>query len=310
MPRKYIYPFIIICAFIFLGSRPGKAQELRCNVVIDTDQLRSSMVTEKQVFMDMQTAISNLMNNQRWTNEKYLPEERINCNLVIRITDMPSMKSFIGTAQIQSSRPVYGTDYESFLLNFIDREWQFEYTPAQPMDFNENNYTNNLTSMLSFYAYIIIGLDNDSFSRLGGSAYLQKAMIIANTAQQSATNGERGWGSTEDNRNRYWLIENLLSPQMMPLREGIYTYHRQALDHFLTSPEQARTQVLEVLGNIKKINQIRPAALLTNTFFDTKINELINFFLEGTPQQKQTAYNLLVELDPTKTDRYNALIKN
>ncbi|MDO1445344.1 DUF4835 family protein [Rhodocytophaga aerolata] len=310
MLKKYIHPFILICLVTFACSTFSQAQELRCNVIIDTDQLRSSMVTEKQVFVDMQTAISNLMNNQRWTNDKYLPQERINCNLVIRITDMPSIKSFVGTAQIQSSRPVYGTDYESFLLNFIDREWQFEYTPAQPMDFNENTFTNNLTSMLSFYAYIIIGLDNDSFSRLGGSAYLQKAMIIANTAQQGATNGEKGWGSTEDNRNRYWLIENLLSPQMLPLREGLYTYHRQALDNFLASPEQARTQILEVLGNIKKINQIRPAALLTNTFFDTKINELINFFLEGTPQQKQTAYNLLVELDPTKTDKYNALIKN
>jgi hypothetical protein len=276
--------------------------------MIDTKQLVGS-VTEKQVFLDMEKAISSFMNNQRWTNDKYLPDERINCNLIIRITSMPSIKSFIGTAQIQSSRPVYGTDYESVLLNFVDREWQFEYAPAQPMDFNENTFTNNLTSMLSFYAYVIIGLDNDSFSKLGGNAYLQKALVIANTAQQGATNGEKGWKANEDNRNRYWLIENLMSPQMLSLREGIYTYHRQALDNFITSPEQSRTQVLEVLGDIKKINQIRPAALLTNTFFDTKINELINFFMEGSPQQKQAAYNLLVELDPTKTDKYNKLIK-
>jgi hypothetical protein len=278
-------------------------------VVIDTDQIASSMVTEKQVFLDMQKAIVNFMNNQRWTNDKYLSEERINCNLIIRITSMPSIKSFIGTAQIQSSRPVYGSDYESILLNFIDREWQFEYAPAQPMDFNENTFTNNLTSMLSFYAYVILGLDNDSFSKLGGNAHLQKALVIANTAQQGVIDGEKGWKANEDNRNRYWLIENLMSPQMIPLREGLYTYHRQALDNFLASPEQSRSQVLEVLSDIKKINQMRPAALLTNTFFDTKTNELINLFLEGTPQQKQVAYNLLVELDPTKTDKYNKLIK-
>jgi hypothetical protein len=250
MRRKHFYLLFFTCAFSCLYSI-SIAQELRCNVMIDTKQLVGS-VTEKQVFLDMEKAISSFMNNQRWTNDKYLPDERINCNLIIRITSMPSIKSFIGTAQIQSSRPVYGTDYESVLLNFVDREWQFEYAPAQPMDFNENTFTNNLTSMLSFYAYVIIGLDNDSFSKLGGNAYLQKALVIANTAQQGATNGEKGWKANEDNRNRYWLIENLMSPQMLSLREGIYTYHRQALDNFITSPEQSRTQVLGSFRRYKK----------------------------------------------------------
>ncbi len=308
MLKNNLYIFFITCAFMLIHYL-GKAQELRCNVVVDTEQLTTNQVTEKQVFIDMQKAISTFMNNQRWTNEKYLPEERINCNLVIRLTDMPTIKSFSGTAQIQSSRPVYGTDYESILLNFVDQQWQFEFAPGQPMDFNENTFSSNLTSMLAFYAYVIIGLDNDSFSRLGGSAYLQKASIIANTAQQGAINGEKGWQAFEDNRNRYWLSENLLSPQMQPLREGLYTYHRQALDNFLANPEQSRTQVLEILNSIKKINQVKPAAVLTNTFFDSKMNELINFFIEGSPQAKQQAYNLLVELDPTKTDKYEKLIK-
>lgn len=303
--KSYIWSVIILLCFV---ADVGLSQELRCNVIIDTDQLKTNQVTEKQIFVDMQKTISTFMNTRRWTNDKFALEERINCNLVIRLTDMTTIKNFQGTAQIQSSRPIYGTDYESIVLNYIDREWQFEYTNAQPMDFNENNFSSNLTSMLAFYAYIIIGLDYDSFGKLGGNTYLQRALLIANTAQQSISS-EKGWKAFEDTRNRYWLIENLTNQQMQPLRESIYVYHRQALDTFLNNPEQSRAQVLEVLKSIKKVNQLKPAAILTNTFFDTKINELINVFMEGSPQEKQNAYNLLVELDPTKTDKYNQLIK-
>lgn len=246
--KNYIWPFIfLICLTRFTGF----AQELRCNVIIDTDQLKTNQVTEKQIFIDMQKSISTFMNTRRWTNDKFTPEERINCNLVIRLTDMTTIKNFEGTAQIQSSRPVYGTDYESIVLNYIDREWQFEYTNAQPMDFNENNFSSNLTSMLAFYAYVIIGLDYDSFGKLGGNMYLQRALLITNTAQQSV-GSEKGWKAFEDTRNRYWLIENLTNQQMQPVREGIYVYHRQGLDTFLNNPEQSRAQVLGVLNSIKK----------------------------------------------------------
>ncbi|QHT67502.1 DUF4835 family protein [Rhodocytophaga rosea] len=298
-------------AFIFcliLGSFSVSGQELRCNVIIDTDQLRTNQVTEKQIFADMQKTIAQFMNTRRWTNDNFTQDERINCNLVIRLTDMPSIKTFVGTAQIQSSRPVFGSDYESVLLNYIDREWQFEYTNAQPMDFNPNTFSSNLTSMLAFYAYVIIGLDYDSFSKFGGNTYLQQALTIANNAQQSVGT-EKGWKAFEDTRNRYWLIENLMSQQMQPLREGLYTYHRQALDTFLSNPDQARAKILEVLNSLVKVNQLKPAAVLTNTFFDTKGNELINVFLQGSQQEKQNAYNVLVELDPTKTDRYEKLVK-
>jgi hypothetical protein len=306
MLKKYSCIAFICC--LLLRSFLASGQELRCNVIIDTDQLRTNQVTEKQIFADMQKTIALFMNTRRWTNDNFTSEERINCNLVIRLTEMPTIKNFVGTAQIQSSRPVFGTDYESVLLNYIDRQWQFEYTNAQPMDFNPNTFSSNLTSMLAFYAYVIIGLDYDSFSKFGGTPYLQQALTIANNAQQSVGT-EKGWKAFEDTRNRYWLIENLMSQQMQPLREGLYTYHRQAMDNFLSNPDQARAQVLNVLTSIQQVNQLKPAAVLTNTFFDTKINELINVFLQAPPQDKQKAYNLLVELDPTKTDRYEKLIK-
>lgn len=305
--KTYII-LVFASLFIALGNTISKAQELRCNVIINTDQLSNStsQVAEKQLFTDMQRTMTEFMNTRKWTNDKFNNEERIKCNIMIRITNMPTAGTFEGTAQIQSARPVYGSDYESILLNFIDREWQFQFSPSQTLEFNDNSFNNNLTSLLAFYAYIIIGLDYDSFGKLGGSTYLQRAMNIATIAQQGVST-EKGWKPFEDIRNRYWLVENLTNQQMQPIREGLYVYHRKAMDTFATNPEQSRAQVLEVLNTIKKVNQQKPAAVLTNTFFDTKINELINIFLQGSPQDKQKAYNLLVELDPTKTDKYNKL---
>lgn len=298
--------FGVFLVAALLVSFSGFAQELRCNVIIDTEQMQTNQVTERRIFDEMKKSISDFMNTRRWTTDEFNPEERINCNLIIRLTNMSSIRNFEGTAQIQSSRPVFGASYESVVLNFVDQQWQFEYTSAQPMDFNENTFNNNLTSMLAFYAYVMIGMDYDSFGKMGGTPSYQKAFTVANNAQQSAS--EKGWKLTEDTRNRYWLIENLQSQQMQPLREGYYLYHRQALDTFTENPEKSRANVLQVLSSIRQINQQKPAAVLTNTFFDTKMKELINIFSEAPPQDKQKAYNLLVELDPTKTSQYNKLI--
>ncbi len=285
------------------------AQELRCNVIINTRQIQENVqISDKQIFEDLRRSVADFMNNRRWTNDKFNADERINCNLIINITKVPAIGSFEANVQIQSSRPVYGTDYESIMFSYIDRTWQFKYLPSQPMDFNENIFNNNLTAMLGFYANIIIGLDYDSFGRLGGSQYLQKAFTIAQNAGQDPDGGP-GWKSNEDNRNRYWLIENLTNQQMQPLREGFYVYHRQAMDNFAANPDESRTQILDVLNTIKQINQLKPSAVLTNTFFDTKSNELVNLFSDANPQDKVKAFNLLVELDPTQTEKYRKLTK-
>ncbi|MBC7922159.1 MAG: DUF4835 family protein [Ferruginibacter sp.] len=290
-------------ACLLLGS-PLLAQELNCTVTIDASQLVTVQVAEKQVFVEMKRAIQDFINNRRWTNDAFNPGERINCNLVLTLLRSPAIGSFEGTAQIQSSRPIHGTGYETVLFGFIDREFQFQYIQSQPMDFNENVFTSNLTSALAFYAYVVLGVDYDSFGKLGGSAPLQRAFAIANNAQQA---NEKGWKAFEDNRNRYWLIENLMSQQMVPFREGVYTYHRLVLDAFNADPEKARGQLLEVLNQLKQMNQLKPASVLLNSYLDAKANELIGIFKEASPLDKQRAYALLVELDPTKTDRYQQI---
>lgn len=309
MKEKKAFRSLCLLTLALLTGLVASAQELRCNVVVNTNQIQETgQIADKQVFRDLQQAIADFMNTRRWTEDKFNATERINCNLVFTITKVPTINSFEANVQVQSSRPVYGTDYESILLNYVDRTVAFQFTPGQPMDFNENIVTSALTTLLGFYANLIVGLDYDSFGRLGGNTYLQRAYNIAMNAGQDP-NGGPGWRSSEDNRNRYWLIENLNNQQMQPLREGLYIYHRQGMDNLLDNPEQARGQILGVLNTIREVNQQKPQAVLTNAFFDSKGNELVNVFSQAAPQEKTQAYNLLVELDPTQTERYRKLTR-
>ena len=304
-------PFRSLCtlALVLFAALGATAQELRCNVVVNTNQIQETgQIADKQIFRDLQQAIADFLNTRRWTEDKFNAGERINCNLVINIIKVPTINSFEANVQVQSSRPVYGTDYESIVLSYIDRNVAFQYTPGQPMDFNENIVTSALTTLLGFYANVIVGLDYDSFGRLGGNTYLQRAFNIANNAGQDPNAGP-GWRSSDDIRNRYWLVENLNNQQMQPLREGLYIYHRQGMDNLLENPEQARGQILGVLNTLREVNQQKPQAVLTNTFFDTKSNELVNVFSQAAPQEKMQAYNILVELDPTQTERYRRLTR-
>jgi len=312
--KKFCPSFVISCLLLTaycLLPFAGFAQELRCNVKINanSNQIQSNVgtTTDQQIFNEIQRAMTQFMNNTRWTGDNFKDAERINCNIVITITAIPAVGQYEGQAVIQSSRPVYGTDYESVVLSFVDRFFRFSYNPGEQMNFNEAAYTSNLTSLLAFYANIIIGLDYDTFSKLGGTPYLQKAASIANVAGQESA--DDAWKPGSDTRSRYWLAENLNSPQMQTFREGLHTYYRQAIDTYATNGDQARSQILSFLDAIKQINQVRPNSIWTNTFFDTKATELINIFSDGNPQDKVKAYNLLVELDPTKADRYRKLTR-
>jgi hypothetical protein len=311
--KIYLSPFRgsrrgLLLLVILLWGLGGYAQELRCRVTVDA---RQAQISDRSIFKDMEKAMSDFMNTRKWTNDKFTAEERINCSITVTITRSPAIGFYEGTAQVQATRPIYGTNMESFVLNYVDRQWQFQFNQSSPLDvFNENIYNANLTSLLAYYAYIIIGTDYDSFAKFGGTPFFQQAFTIANNAQQGVQNGEKGWQAFDDTRNRYWLIENLQNQQMQVLRENNYVYHRVVLDNFREKPDEGRVKVVEVLQKMKQVNQIRPAAVLSNTFFDTKADELINLFSQGDPQQRQQAYNLLAELDPTNTDRYKALTEN
>lgn len=280
------------------------SQELNCRVIINAQQVQS---TERDIFDEMEIAFAQFLNDRKWTNDNFTNEERINCNLIINISSMPSISNFEASVQILSARPVYETNYESILLNFGDRDWTFEYAPSQPLNYNDNAFNNNITSLLAFYAYVIIGLDYDSFESMAGQPYMERAWQVVNNAQQS---GFAGWNQFGSIRNRYWLAENLINQQMEPIRESIYSYHRLGMDMMQTEPDKARTTILEGLKKIQQVNNIRPRAILTISYLDAKADELANVFAQGNPTVRRNAYNIITQIDPSKAEAIKKMIQN
>ncbi|MEM8894506.1 MAG: DUF4835 family protein [Bacteroidota bacterium] len=280
------------------------SQELNCRVVIDAQQVQS---TERDIFSEMEIAFAQFLNDRKWTDDNFTNDERINCNLIINISSMPSIGNFEASVQVLSARPVYGTNYESILLNFGDRDWTFEYAPSQPLNYNDNAFNNNITSLLAFYAYVIIGLDYDSFENMAGQPYLERAWQVVNNAQQS---GFAGWNQFGSIRNRYWLAENLINQQMEPIRQSIYSYHRLGMDLMQDDPEKARTTIVEGLKQIQSVNNIRPRAIFTISYIDAKTDELANVFAQGNPSVRRNAYNIVTQLDPSKAEALKKMIQN
>lgn len=256
--------------------------------------------TDKRAFESMQTAIYEFMNNKKWTNESYKNNERIDCSILINITERTG-DDFKGTLQIQSRRPVYKSSYNSVLLNYNDNDILFKYLENQPLEFNDNTYLSELTSILGYYAYLIIGLDYDSFSLNGGTPYLQKALAVDNNAQNSSG---KGWKAFDGDKNRYWLINNMLDASFIPLRECMYTYHRKGLDVMADNKEAGRAVVMESIESLKKVHQIKPLSFSVQVFFNAKADEIINIFSGAFPDEKSKILNTLNEIDPTNSNKY------
>jgi hypothetical protein len=295
---------LLTIAFIFLLTAT-QAQELLATVTINVGP--KVQTTDRNVFRDMKNAFQQFLNTRKWTNDIFQQHEKINCAFLININDMPSIGVFSASVQIQSARPVYNSNYTSLVLNFADRDWEFEYLESQPLEFNDNTFTNNITSMLAFYAYLVIGMDYDSFSELGGTPYFQKAQMVVTNAQSS---NRPGWQSLGTIRNRYWIIENLLNPQMADVRKTSYAYHRLGLDSFEKTPDQSRMIILTGLKSIKKARDINPSAILIISFFDAKSKELANIFSEGQLSVRREAYDVILQIDPSNQAAYSKMIGN
>lgn len=271
---------------------------------INSDRVQTQ---EKQVFDDMQKAIQQFMNTTKWTETEFEEHEKIKCDVLITMDEGNSITNFGATVQIKSLRPVYGTEYESPILTFFDNKWGFTYTLGQPLIFSENTYSTELTSLLAFYAYIVIGLDFDTFSPQGGDPYFERALNIVNNSQ---TNGGRGWTSIGgDTRDRYWLSENLNSPQFEDFRAGLYEYHRLAMDVFAKDNDLARKQILEVLTKMKGVRDLQPTSVTINAFFDAKAQELANIYSRGDEEVRAQAVEILLLLDPTNSNLYRKAVK-
>jgi hypothetical protein len=290
---------------LLILSCPLMAQELNCNVTINSTQITTS---DRGIFRDMETSIEQFLNSRKWSNEAYKAHEKINCNMLITITKMPAIGSFSATVQIQAARPVYNTNYSSLIFNFADRDWEFEYIESLPLEYNDNTYTSNLTSMLALYAYLILGVDADTFSELGGTPYFQRALTVVNNAQQSNRPGWQSIGGS--NRSRYWIVENYNNSQMIDLRKSTYAYHRLALDTFDQDPDKSRKIILDGLKDIKKVRDINPNAILVVSFLDAKGKELANIFSAGNIQIRREAYDIVTAIDPSNRSTYEKMIQN
>jgi hypothetical protein len=279
-------------------------QELNCNVAVLTQQIQSS---DKKIFNTLQTAIYEFMNNTQWTTDKFLNQERIECTMQIQITERISSDEFKGNIQVQSSRPIYNTSYNSPLMNIKDDNFSFRYVEFQTIEFRQTGTNTNLAAVLAYYAYLILGMDYESFSPGGGTPYFQKAQDIVADQQNSP---ERGWRAFESTRNRYWITENLNKPLYKPLRQFIYDYHRVGLDNLNENKDDTITILMDGLEEIQGVRNSQPNSYLLQIFFFTKADEMVNIFSMAFPEQKTRAVNLLNEVDPANGSKYQAILKN
>ena len=293
-----------------LGSMMSLAvfgQELRCNVQVVSQQIQGS---NKQVFQTLQNAIYEFMNNRVWTNHVYTVEERIECNMMINITEQLSADEFKGTLSIQASRPVFNTNYTTTILNFIDNDIHFKYVEFSPLEFDLNSHTSNLTSILGFYAYFILGLDYDTFSLQGGSPYFSNAERIVLNAQNAP---ESGWKPLDDlaHKSRYWLAKDMIDADYAPLREFNYRYHRLGLDLMDSKVAEGRAEITNSLELIQGIYRKRPDPYmyLLRIVFDAKVDELVSVYTESFPEERTRAHTILVEVDKTNTNKYKAILE-
>ena len=292
--------------FLFLLlSQNISSQELNCQVSVVSVQVQGT--TEKQIFEQLQKSIFEFMNNTRWTKDNFTVNERIDCSVLINVTQKLSADDYMATIQIQSRRPVYKSSYFSPTVNYIDESFVFKYQQFQQLEFNLNTFQNNITSVLAYYAYIIIANDYDTYSNLGGTEYFQKAQLIVTNAQSAA---ESGWKSFESQKNRYWIVENALQPVFQPIRECMYKYHRLGLDIMFDKADDGRKEILKSIDLLSGVYKNRPASFAMELFFDAKVTEVVNIFSKGNPDEKTKAVEILTTVDPANSNKYFKIQEN
>jgi hypothetical protein len=247
------------------------------------------------------------MNNRKWTDQKFAMDERIECNIFINLDEQISSDEFKGSIQVQLRRPVLNSSYETILLNIKDNDFQAKYVEYQTLEFNETSNKDNLTNILAYYAYIILGMDADSFSPEGGTDFFQKALGIVNFSQNAP---EKGWKAFESDRNRYWLVENILNKSYAGFRSCTYQYHRQGLDVMSEKAPEGRGVIAESLKSIQKVFRTRPSLYILQVFFDAKADELVNIFTESFPDERNRVSVILNECDPSNGTKYEKILKS
>ena len=297
--KKLLYLFICL-----LLTFSAKSQELNARVTINSDKVQG---TNKQVFTTLQTALTEFINNRKWTDATFAVNERIDCSFTLIINEMPTESSFKGELQIQARRPVYNPSSSTTMVNFRDMQLVFDYTEFDPLEYTQNTLQNNLTASVVFYIYVILGLDFDSFAQTGGSPFIQQAMQVVTLAQSEMA--WTGWKAFDSNRNRHALATALTDNTSAVFREMWYTYHRKGLDEMAANPDRGRTTLIETLPALKEIQTARPGSVLMQLFSDSKLDEVVSVYSKANQTEKQEGYKLLSTIFPTQTTRLEPLKK-
>jgi len=280
-----------------------RAQEFNCQVSVIAPQVAQA---QTGVFRSMETAIKEFFNVRRFTNYNYAPNERIDINLLLTISNQPAPDRFEGTLQVIYARPVFGTDYNSPILDLVDDQVQFNFLENTQIEFTPDRFINNLSALLGFYAYFILGLDADTFSPLGGAEFYNQAQQVVNNAQSA---GESGWKAFEGQRNRYWLLDNQLQAVFRPLRELLYDYHRQGMDVMTEDAAAARRKIAASIEKLKTVHQAKPASYNLQVVFNAKYNELVEIFKPADPAEKTKLFNTLQIIDPGHIGQYQNMMR-
>lgn len=298
--KKLLFSILILLLYVSSSF----AQELRCRVNIQYNEIANA---DKDMFNTLRSSIEDFMNSQVWTTQTFEEQEKIEVKLSLRITAQSS-KNFTGTLQVQSSRPVYNSTYTTTLFNHVDDKISFQYEENEPLEFSENAFVSNLSSTLAYYAYLVIGLDFDSFSPNGGIEYFQKAQNVVTTAQ---ANDEAGWSSSSrDDKTRYWLVENLLNSTYSSFHTAMYKYHRLGLDVMYDKPEEGRKEVYNGVAELEKVFKQRPSSYLLTAFFYAKKDEIVQMYSEGNPDEKNRMVTLAKKLNPSNINDYEKILSN
>ncbi len=279
-----------------------QAQELRCRVNVQFTDIPD---VNKDLFTNFKQTVEEFMNNTVWTDQKFEEQEKIDMVLNIKINKMNSNNSFNATFQVQSSRPIFTSSYTTTVFNYVDARMNFVFEENQRIEPTENSFVSNLSSTLSFFAYIVIGLDADTFAQNGGTPYFQKAQMIVNATSSS---GEASW-SSKDSEGKYWLVEDMLNSSYSGFRRAMYMYHRLGLDIMSEKLADGRKQIIQALTELETVYAIRPSAMLLTVFFYAKKDEIIQIFSEAPPEEKQQVLTLTKKLNPANAAEYDSKLK-
>lgn len=308
MLRKFRY---VLLTAAMLGISQLQAQELNCQVKVMYDKIQAQG-TDRDLFKNLERAITEFINTHKWTDDQFGSNEKIDCNILLNLTTKIDAQTFGGTLNIQSSRPVFNSGYNTPIVNFVDRDIQFSYSQFAPLQFNDNRVSgnnaleSNLTAILAFYSYLILGLDYESFSPKGGQDIFKKAQNVVNGAPEQGKT-ITGWKAVEGNKNRYWIIDQMLSPRFATYREFWYSLHREALDNMYKKPDESRKVVLGGITKLSQLNKENPGSILLQFFFNAKSDEMAGIITQVPKESRAQYITMLQQMDVPNTQKYNQL---